>query len=223
MRFSACALGILSLTCLTTPAASEEMTARPIEKADSVLAIYPEDWGLASRARVPALILAVWPDGHIVWSKDRLQGGAPYFAGQIDPKAVGSLMSRLEQDGVFADKSLNNPNFGPDAKFTTILARSGKKVLRMQSWHEVNEANRETVAGRQGVSGLDAQTRLGALRKEPAEYLYYRLVWSETRGRLLDLIPNEGKRVSGKVVMTKQDVFWDETPAEVEATAKPKK
>lgn len=127
MRFLTCALGILSLTCLATPATCEEIAARPIEKADSILAIYPEDWGLRSSARIPALILAVWPDGHIVWSKDRLMGGAPYFAGQIDREIVSSLLLRLEQDGVFADKSLNNANFGEDSKFTTLLIRSRKK------------------------------------------------------------------------------------------------
>ena len=214
MRFATFVIGILSLTCLTTPAACEETASRPIEGADSVLALYPEDWGLGARARVPGLIFAIWPDGHVVWSKDRLIGGAPYFAGQIDREVVSSLMTRLEQDGVFADKSLNNPNFGPDSRFTTILVRSGKKKLRMQSWHEVNEASRETVAGSHGVSALSGQRRLEALRKEPAEYLFYRFVWSETRGRLLDLIPNEGKPASGTVVTNKQGVFWVEKPAE---------
>ncbi len=219
MRFSTCALGILSLTFLTAPAASEEMAARPIEKADSVLAIYPEDWGLASRARVPAVILAVWPDGHIVWSKDHLKGGPPYFAGQIDREIVTSLILRLEQDGAFADKSFNNPNFGPDSEFTTLLVRSGKKESRMQSWHEVAEATGGAVAGSHGVSGLGGQRRFEALRKEPAEYLYYRFVWSETRGRLFDLIPNEGKRVSGKIVTAKGSVSWVKTPAEPGAVA----
>ncbi len=223
MRFSTCALGIPLLNCLTAPAASEEMAARPIEKADSVLAIFPEDHGLGSRARVPAVILAVWPDGYIVWSKDHLKGGTPYFAGQIDREIVTSLMSRLEQDGVFADKSLNNPNFGPDSEFTTLLVRSGKKELRMQWWHEVGEANGGAVAGSHGVSGLGGQRRFEALRKEPAEYLFYRFVWSETRGRLFDLIPNEGKRVSGKIVTTKGSASWVETPAEPGAVANPKK
>src|SRR5262245_51760102 len=127
MRFSTCASGILLLTCLTTSATCEETAARPIEEADSILAIYPEDWGRSSRARVPALVLAVWGDGQIVWSKDRVKGGAPYYASQVDPEIVSALLSRLEHDGVFDDKSLNDPHFGPDSHFTTLLVRSGKK------------------------------------------------------------------------------------------------
>jgi hypothetical protein len=223
MRFSTCTLGILSLTYLTTLAACEEIAARPIEKADSVLAIYPEDWRLGARTRVPALILAAWPDGHIVWSKDHQKGGPPYFSGRVDPVDVASVLSRLEHDGIFADKDLNVPNVGPDSRFTTLLIRSGKKELRMQSWHEPFEAGGETVAGRHGVSGLGGQLRLEALRKEPAEYLYYRFVWSETRGKLIDLIPNEGKRLSGNIIPTKRGVSWVETPAEAEAAANPKK
>lgn len=222
MRFSTRAMGVLLLTCLARPATCEELAARPIEKADSVLAIYPEDWGLASPARLPALILAIWPDGHVVWSKDRLKGGAPVFFGQIDREIVSSLISRLEHDGIFSDKSLNNANFGPDSVFTTLLVRSGKKELRMQSWHEVSEADGGARAGRRGVSGLGGQRRLEALREEPADYLYYRFVWSETRGRLIDFIPNDGKRVSGKMVTTNRGVAWVEMPAEPGAASSPK-
>ncbi len=220
MRYLTCALAFFSLSSSITLAADEEMAARPIEQADSVLAIYPEDWGLGSRGRVPALILAIWPDGHIVWSKDRLKGGAPYYAGQVDPENVSSLLSRLEQDGVFADKTLNDTHFGPDSHFTTLLVRTGKKQLRMQSWHEVFEVNGKTVVGSHGVSGLSGQRRLEALRKEPADYLYYRFVWSETRGKLIDLIPNEGKPVAGSAATTERGLFWRELPADAGSATK---
>jgi hypothetical protein len=53
-------------------------TTRPITDADSVVAIYREDWGLLSSGS-PAIILAAWPDGHIIWSGDHVKGGVPYF------------------------------------------------------------------------------------------------------------------------------------------------
>src|SRR5262245_10000586 len=82
----------------------EKPRLRPIESADSVLAIYPEDWGLGSPTRVNAAILVVWSDGHAIWSNDRLHGGAPYFAGRVEPEKVVALLKRFEDDGLFADK-----------------------------------------------------------------------------------------------------------------------
>src|SRR5262249_23558051 len=70
---------------------------------DSVLAVYREDWGLASSGE-PAIILVAWPDGHIIWSGDRLKGGAPYRAGHADPKRVTALLARFHKDGLFADE-----------------------------------------------------------------------------------------------------------------------
>jgi hypothetical protein len=223
MRLLNCALALLLLSFSIALAAHEETAVRPIELADSVLAIYPEDWGRGSRERIPAIILAVWPDGHVVWSKDRVKGGEPYYTGEVDPEDVIGLLSRLEHDGLFADKKLSDPNFGPDSHFTTLLVKSGKKYLRMRSWHEVFEADGETVVSSHGVAGLNGQRRLEALRKEPADYLYYRFVWSETRGRLIDLIPNDGKPVSGKIVTTERGLFWCELPADARAATKTNK
>src|SRR5579862_3984339 len=176
----------LALVCLSHAALAADKAPAPrkIDKAESVLAIYPEDRGLHSRQRVPAIILAVWPDGYIVWSEDRINGGAPYFAGSIDPEIVAALLSEFEHDGLFADRKLNSAKFGPDSHFTTMFIKSGKKQVVMQSWHEQFEANGTTVARSRGASGLEGRQRLEVLSKEPAEYLYYRFVWSETRGRL---------------------------------------
>lgn len=52
-------------------------TSRRLTEAESVLAIYAEDWGLASDG-TPKLILALWPDGRLVWSSDQMAGGPPY-------------------------------------------------------------------------------------------------------------------------------------------------
>ena len=77
---------------------------RPISDAESVLAVYRQDWGLSSGGE-PAIIFAAWPDGFIVWSSDRLMGGPPYRSGHIDPKRVTALLSRFDKDGLFADES----------------------------------------------------------------------------------------------------------------------
>src|SRR5437764_3969488 len=70
MRFTI--LGLMVVVCGSPDCwADEKPPLRPITEADSVLAVYHQDWGLFSRG-TPAIILAIWPDGHAVWSEDRL-------------------------------------------------------------------------------------------------------------------------------------------------------
>lgn len=181
-------------------------TMRPISNAESVVAVYREDWGLASRGE-PALIFAAWPDGLVIWSRDRLNGGAPYRAGHIESKLVTSLLARFEEDGLFEEKKLNDVNFGPDSEFITLFIKSGKKRLKMCSWHELVEAD-GVVADQAGLSRLEGRRRLEALRKSPADYLFYRFVWSETRTKLAQLVPDESIETVGEPVMKAGDLSW---------------
>src|SRR5262249_39408274 len=160
----------LSLACISIAFAKDaKPVVKPITNADTVIAVYTADWGLASSGE-PKLVLAIWPDGHTVWSEGRVQGGPPYRSGRIDPEKLSSLLARFERDGAFADKKLSDVNFGFDSKFTVILLKSGKKQLKMQSWHELLEANGKTD---HGIELLGDRRRLDVLRKQPAEYLYY--------------------------------------------------
>jgi hypothetical protein len=185
---------------------------RPISDAESVLAVYREDWGLASRGE-PAIVFAAWPDGLIVWSGDRLMGGPPYRAGHLDPKRVTALLARFDKDGLFANERLNDANFGPDSQFTTLFIKFGKKQVKMCSWHELMEESAELVADHHGASVLDGRRRLDVLRRTPADYLFYRFVWSETRSRLAGLIPAESTAISGKPVMKAGKLSWQEPAA----------
>ena len=195
------------------PLAQEPKSAmRPITDAESILAVYREDWSLDSSGG-PAIIFAAWPDGFIVWSGDRVMGGPPYRAGHIDPKRVTALLSRFDKDGLFADKKLNDAHFGPDSQFTTLFIKSGKKQVKMCSWHELMEDSDELVADDHGAAILNGRRRLDVLRKAPADYLFYRFVWSETRSRLADLIPAESTATGGKPVMKAGKLSWQEPAA----------
>ena len=185
---------------------------RPITDSESVLAVYHQDWGLGSGGGAP-IIFAAWPDGFIVWSADRLMGGPPYRAAHIDPKRVTALLSRFDKDGLFAHERLNDANFGPDSQFTTLFIKSGKKQVKMCSWHELMEDSDNLVADQNGAGVLDGRRRLDVLRKAPADYLFYRFVWSETRGRLADLTPADSTATGGKPVMKAGKLSWQEPPA----------
>lgn len=200
---------IFGLLVSAASADEPKNTGRPITEADSVLAVYRVDSGLSSTG-VPAIILAAWPDGHIVWSDDRLAGGAPYHAGRVDPKKVTALLARFEKDGLFADKKLNDAHFGPDSKVNHVFIKSGNKQVEMRSWHEGFEVHDGLVVDHKGAAALEGRRRLDVLREAPADYLYFRLVWSETRTKLSDLIPGESSISAGTPRMKAGVLSWQE-------------
>ena len=192
-------------------AAQVAWAMRSITESDAVFAIYSQDWGLASPGGV-SLVFAAWGDGHVVWSEDRVRGGAPYRCGEVAPEKFATFMSRMESDGVFADSDLAQPRWGPDAEFTTILLRSSDQRLKMESWHELYELSGQAVATSGGVSGLNGG-RLEVLKKEPAEYLHYRMVWSEIRSAAFKLIPDSIAPVHGEALMKAGVISWRERSA----------
>lgn len=208
-------VGILLILVFASHVFAEEsaVPTRPITEAEAVLAVYYENWGLAS-SEGPAIIIAVWPDGHIVWSDDSKRGGAPYHAGQIDPQKFARLLKHFGTDGLFADKDLNNPHFGPDSAFLTVFVKSEKKKVKMQSWHElvdsIDDSTSTAVVDSKGISLLQNKPRLAVLRNEPADYLFFRFVWSETRGEIASLIPCDGKPSTGKPVMKAGILSWQD-------------
>lgn len=203
----ACFSCILSLSVSAGITDDSQLAVRPITEAEAVLAAYYQDHGLLSRGS-PAIIFTAWPDGHMVWSNDRLKGGAPYRVGHVDPNKVAALLDRIEKDGFFADKKLNRSHLGPDSQFVTLFVKSGKKQVTMASWHEVYEDSGKLIADQNGISALEGRGRLEVLRKSPPDYLFFRLVWSETRGRMADLIPLVSSPSEGRPIMEAGILSW---------------
>lgn len=203
-------LAVLSLAAAPPAVIADDPPAeRPITGADTVLAVFSTDMGLRAGPPFKKPVVVIWPDGKAVWSRDRVVGGPPYFEGRADPKAVASLLDRLDQDGLFADKSLTQAHVPPDYLFNTVLVRSGKKRVKMESSHEFAEQFPGGVYSHVGVSDLPPGVRrLDALRKGPAEWLYYRMVWAETRGKIADLLPAEGKPSVGAPDERPEGLFW---------------
>jgi hypothetical protein len=183
---------------------------RPITKADAVLAVTTENWGLPSSGG-SKLIMALWNDGYIVWSKDNLHGGPPYRAARIDAEKWQTLLTQLEQKGVFADKKLNRANFGPDSKFTTLYVKAGKRQLEMRSWHELYEEGGRTVAEASGLTGLEGRRLEDVLKEQPADYRKFRTVWKDIRTLASGLIPKSGTPVNDGVRKKAGILSWQET------------
>ena len=188
---------------------AEAQETKPINEADSVIAIFTDDWGLGS-SRGPQLIVSIWGDGSVVWSNDRVNGGPPYFAAQIKPQDVSAALTKLGDLGVFDVPRLNESHFGPDSKFTTILVRTAGKELIMASWHELYEANGSVIAAAHGLTGLGGKKLFPALAEQPADYLHYRMIWLAIRFAAANLIPTSGVETTGVPKMKFGKLSWQQ-------------
>ena len=194
-----------SVLRVTTPAANTgNLTA--ISDSDGIVAVLAEDYDLRSNG-TPKIIVALWPNGRIVWSEDRIRGGAPYFTASVEPQLFTKLMVSAREDDCFAIESLGDARVRPDAKFTSILLKDGKSKLRMSSWHEVYQSDPKIIATSAGISRIKGN-RLIELANDKPEYIHYRLAWAELRLAISRLIPVGRKRVDGDVIMKSGKAYW---------------
>ncbi len=181
------------LILLTTLAGvnSHAETNRP------VVAVYNSDWGLGARDPGPKLIAALWPEGRVMWSATN--SGAPYRQANIATEKLQALIGTLDRMGVFTNKTLTRPYFGPDSSFTTIAIEDGGRRLVMASWHELYEENTNLVATAAGIERLEGRNREQVLQSQPAEYRNYRRVWSEIRQAISAVVPETGEPYDGEL------------------------
>jgi hypothetical protein len=140
---------------LSAFAAESAEKTRPITDADSILAVYTQGFGLSTNGRASnRLVFAAWPDGRVIWSEDQTQGGPPYRTATIHPARLEKALATINRDGFFGDQALTQPKFGPDAQTTVIYARTKRGELKMQSWHELYEADGKVVATDAGLTPL---------------------------------------------------------------------
>lgn len=139
------------------------------------------------------MVMVVWPDGRIIWSKDSMKGGPPLLEGTVDPAKIRQILEKLEGHGLFAKPANSLFHVGPDASSHFIHLHSGKKEAKLISWHELYEVNPNVVATSSGLGTLGDRKREDVLSGDTKEYQEFRKLWSEIRNLSAELIPKEGK------------------------------
>jgi hypothetical protein len=185
---------VLPLLTVHCDRGNNSISTPTINKTPAVV-IYEESWSAFSPGSEvsPRLSVAIWPDGHVIWSNDN----SNFLSAHINSRQVQGLLDHLERENVFDETNFRRSWFGPDSPYATIWLASGTRHTRFESWHEEFEKNPKLVALSSGIHTLGNRTREEALLGDTEEYQRFRSVWSDLRSAISLLVPKIGETYTG--------------------------
>ncbi|AQT67833.1 hypothetical protein STSP2_00984 [Anaerohalosphaera lusitana] len=143
-----------------------------------------------SEALVPQIITCIWPDGTMVYSSNRIEGGSPYYKAALSQKEISSFLNKLETTDFWnADQRQSWYGFDSDRSIIVIIDQSKTKYL--SSWHELEEQNQNLVVTDRGVEPLQGRSRKEVMSSCSDEYAQFIAKWKFVRYELEKLIPDE--------------------------------
>jgi len=181
-----------------------------------IITIYGCDWGLPSRVERERewIFLSVWPDGKVIWSKDELNGGPPYFTGNIDSQKIDVFFQIINNKKINESSVKFKNYYGPDSAFIKIVVVKDANYIEMSSWHELYNANPNLVVTSFGIESLNGRSRQEVLSQQPKEYQEFLNVWSELRQASKSLIPEEGQP-AGDIKFELKRVIINDPPMKI--------
>lgn len=126
------------------------------------------------------LLLAIWRNGWAVRDNTPREVQSNYLACQLSDEAVEQLKRRIMNDGLLTYKK---PllNYGiPDGPLSFLTIRMNGHSLEMASCIEQFESANMVVAIESGLIPRAGRSRTEVLSTLSQEFLFKRLVWSET-------------------------------------------
>ena len=150
-----------------------------------------------SRAATRSSGVERWPC-RLVRESENLR--APFRAAHIPPKQIGYLLARIGANGFYDEPDLNLLRIAYDAGSVVILAKSGKKQIRMQSIHELYRTDDPTTS--------EVSSRPGSWKNEMDTKWRHDMAWDDLRAKLTSIIPANGEPIEGKLFHEAGEVFW---------------
>lgn len=130
------------------------------------------------------LVLAVFADGAIYCSQDRVNGGGAFYKGKIDPALIAPIKEHIIQTMAQGLKLGSAPHI--DSSYLTV--RANGKYLSSQTYHFLIEANHPDYKNlEKGVFKKGAQLEPRTIKEK--EYALYKTRWEQMRAAALSLVP----------------------------------
>lgn len=155
-----------------------------------------------------SLVLAVMPDGKIIWSDDYRQFatpsnfkkmeqsvmGGPFNTACLSDDSITSLILEIEKKEIFQNPGMG-PYGSPDGS-TYIMINMPQRRLRMISRHESVEILGNRYYNSRGETiPLDDHTTESLLLKEPSDYQRFRNNWDVVKHAIFSLIPQDEEMI----------------------------
>lgn len=140
----------------------------------------------------PRIIMAVWPDGKIIWSKDPTKGGPPFRVSRIEPAKIQALLKKFEKKSVLQIDEFRHSWVVPDSTYHSIWLSTGAEHLRVKTSHELFESNSNLVVANGYVSSLEGRKREEVITSDTQNFQAFRKLWTDLRTSISRLIPLKG-------------------------------
>ncbi len=138
----------------------------------------------------PRIELAVWEDGHILWSSgSEGMNERRYCLSRISPETIQTVLFRMDAQGVFRAFEGKIGYAVPDSGFDAVIISTGTFQLNMISVHEGIERDQDLVATTHGIENLQGRNRDQVLAGQPEQYRRFRAIWGQVKAAIRPLIP----------------------------------
>jgi hypothetical protein len=138
------------------------------------------------------LVAAIWPDGQILWSADRVSGGSPYSAARVTTSEVAELVEHLRawiEECPAESRSYRIP----DAAHQELTLLEGDRLSGLASCIDLFEIQPNLVATDHGIEGLEGRDRSTIVTAQSQAHRDLRRTWKRCVDAVLATIPPGGK------------------------------
>ena len=147
-----------------------------------------------------SVMMVAFADGRVIWSANRVRGGAPYYVAHVGKEKISKLLPLLAESVAFDDQALTRPWYALDSSYTSLsLCASRTNSLQMCTWHDYIESEKPGVVVREGGEEVPllGRSREAILAQDSESYRRFRQTWSRWKDLCFGLVPSEGERVEG--------------------------
>ena len=193
-----CASAAILLGCTDTPAEEPEFETNvplhPTTREPAVISVHLHPGMSDGPEEELPLVAALWSDGSIAWSADRVGGGKPYSFSRVSAQSLNELLATLHSRiDELPDDGRSYWVF--DAWHQKLHVLDLGRLSGLASCIDLFEENPNLVATEYGIASLEGRDRTGVLAEQSPEHRRFRAVWKECLDAVLHSIPETQESV----------------------------